>query len=116
MNAQRDELAERVFDLLTVTRNAGEDRLHVIAHAIALSLLDAGWTRPRTVDDVDQLEALPVGTVLRNDKSGRVFEKARVESTGKQKWVRMRDRWDYETYEILNESTWTVLFTPGGEG
>ncbi|MBW4813333.1 hypothetical protein [Rhodococcus qingshengii] len=76
---------------------------------------DAGWSKPRTVNDVDQLEALPAGTVLRNNKSGRVFEKARDKGAGKSKWMRMRDRWVYETYEILNGSTWTVLFTPGGE-
>ncbi|MGB3358148.1 MAG: hypothetical protein WA972_21155 [Rhodococcus qingshengii] len=75
-----------------------------------------GWSKPRTVNDVDQLEALPAGTVLRNNKSGRVFEKARDKGAGKSKWMRMQDRWVYETYEILNESTWTVLFTPGDAG
>ncbi|MCQ4148703.1 hypothetical protein [Rhodococcus qingshengii] len=72
--------------------------------------------KPRTVNDVDQLEALPAGTVLRNNKSGRVFEKAHDKGAGKSKWMRMQDRWVYETYEILNESTWTVLFTPGDAG
>lgn len=76
----------------------------------------AGWSKPHTVNDVDQLEALPAGTVLRNNKSGRVFEKARDKGAGKSKWMRMQDRWVYETYEILNESTWTVLFTPGDAG
>lgn len=64
MNA-RNELAERVFDLLTVTQNVSETRLHVIAHAIALSLLDAGWSKPRTVDSIEELQALKSGTVLR---------------------------------------------------
>ncbi|QDM57125.1 hypothetical protein SEA_WHACK_62 [Rhodococcus phage Whack] len=84
------------------------------AAEMALDVMEAaGWSKPRTVNDVDQLEALPAGTVLRNNKSGRVFEKARDKGAGKSKWMRMQDRWVYETYEILNESTWTVLFTPG---
>lgn len=111
----KDELAEKVFDLLVTAETMGEQRRNVIAHAIAIGLEDAGWSKPRTVNDVDQLEALPAGTVLRNNKSGRVFEKARDKGAGKSKWMRMRDRWVYETYEILNGSTWTVLFTPGGE-
>ena len=84
-------------------------------HHMAANAIKAGWSKPLTVNDVDQLEALPAGTVLRNNKSGRVFEKARDKGAGKSKWMRMQDRWVYETYEILNESTWTVLFTPGGE-
>ncbi|QTR98379.1 hypothetical protein J6K27_003507 [Rhodococcus qingshengii] len=80
---------------------------------LATRILDAGWSKPRTVNSATELDALPAGTVLRNNKSGRVFEKARDKGAGKSKWMRMQDRWVYETYEILNESTWTVLFTPG---
>lgn len=109
----KDELAA---DIARAAREI--DECFDIAHEsteLADRLRAAGWSKPRTVNDVDQLEALPAGTVLRNNKSGRVFEKARDKGAGKSKWMRMQDRWVYETYEVLNESTWTVLFTPGGE-
>lgn len=107
----RDELAEIIASRRGVTA-----KLNDIDRMMADRILDAGWSKPRTVNDVDQLEALPTGTVLRNNKSGCIFEKARDKGAGKSKWMRMQDRWVYETYEILNESTWTVLFTPGEAG
>lgn len=99
-----------------ISRSAREiDERFDIGHEsteLADKLLAAGWSKPRTLDSVDELEALPVSVVLRNNKSGRVFEKARRKSTGKSEWMRMQDRWVYETYEILYEGTWTVLFIP----
>ncbi|MBY6385477.1 hypothetical protein HG717_16385 [Rhodococcus erythropolis] len=61
----RDELAEKVFDLLTRVAEVGTSDRNVIAHGIAMGLEDAGWSKPRTVNSAAELDALKPGTVLR---------------------------------------------------
>ena len=61
----RDELAEKVFDLLTRVAEVGTSDRNIIAHGIAMGLEDAGWSKPRTVNSTAELDALKPGTVLR---------------------------------------------------
>ena len=60
MNA-RDELAkviEQAYDL-----NEGMATFELLAHAI----LAAGYVKPRTITTVEELDALPAGSVLNTD-------------------------------------------------
>ena len=68
----RDELVHRVLwgmkipirarDYVTLDANA--------AHAIADAIITAGYRKPRPVTTVEELDALPVGSIVRGDKFG----------------------------------------------
>ena len=45
MNAQQDALAESVFDALTAAAQLGESNRNVVAHGVAIALLNEGWRR-----------------------------------------------------------------------
>ncbi|MCW2300623.1 hypothetical protein [Rhodococcus erythropolis] len=101
----RDELAEKVFDLLVTAESMGEQRRNVIAHGIAMGLEDAGWSKPRTVNSATELDALPVGSVIRSEDVTAL--KARNGA-----WL-----WDDGNYwEPLAGREVRVLFTPGDAG
>ncbi|MCZ9634708.1 hypothetical protein [Rhodococcus sp. BH5] len=101
----RDELAEKVFDLLVTAESMGEQRRNVIAHGIAMGLEDAGWSKPRTVNSATELDALPVGSVIRSEDVTAL--KARNGA-----WL-----WDDGNYwEPLAGREVSDLFTPGDAG
>ena len=68
MNTERDELAtiiETAYDL-----NPGMASFELLAHAV----LAAGYTKPRTVTTIEELDALPFEAVIR-DAEGHVLER-----------------------------------------
>lgn len=104
----RDELAEKVFDLLVTAESMGEQRRNVIAHGIAMGLEDAGWSKPRIVNTAAELDALPVGAVV-HSAAGTIAAKL--------------DRTEGVVFGIHRSFQWsglalpaTVLFTPGEAG
>lgn len=97
----------------------GEQRRNVIAHGIAMGLDAQGWSKPRTVDSIEELEALPIGSLIRAVRRpgltfGTVYEK-----TGRE-WLELdpgdRDDGDHTTPPgwIVNghEGGILVLFIP----
>ncbi|AUS31697.1 hypothetical protein C1M55_12015 [Rhodococcus qingshengii] len=74
---------------------------------------DDGWSKPRTVNSAADLDALPVGSVVRElDDAPSVFEKVACEDeTG---WEMPGDLHWYTPGEIALPAT--VLFTPGDAG
>ena len=110
----RDELAEKVFDLLTRVAEVGTSDRNVIAHGIAMGLEDDGWSKPRTVNSAAELDALPVGSVVRElEDAPSVFEKVAYEE-GETGWEMPGDLHWYTPVEIALPAT--VLFTPGDAG
>lgn len=69
MNA-RDDLADLIGD----TWNAMPSPADHVWHILADGILAAGWRPPaRTIDTAEELDALPIGAVIR-DGEGEVFE------------------------------------------
>ena len=104
----RDELAEKVFDLLTRVAEVGTLDRNVIAHGIAMGLEDAGWSKPRTVNSAAELDALPNMSVVM-DNCDDVSQKRGGQWCG------------YETADLTSKQLakygpLTVLFTPGDAG
>ena len=110
----RDELAEKVFDLLVTAESMGEQRRNVIAHGIAIGLEDAGWSKPRTVNSAADLDALPMFTVIRSEQ-GSVWER-QYGALGKPLWIEATQTrgFPHTSDEITLPAT--VLFTPGEAG
>ena len=120
----RDELAEKVFDLLTRVAEVGTSDRNVIAHGIAMGLEDDGWSKPRTVNSATDLKALPKCSLIRGleregQRSGDVFEKV-----GPDHWLCLDpgDRFDGEdttpshAIVLIYKAGIRVLFTPGDAG
>lgn len=108
----RDELAEKVFDLLTRVAEVGTLDRNVIAHGIAMGLEDAGWSKPRTVNSAAELAALPVGSV--------VWTPALVGPVG-HIFVKCAGMWIIPWHDTAEDpleqnGSVTVLFTPGEAG
>ncbi|MCZ9631335.1 hypothetical protein [Rhodococcus sp. BH5] len=108
----RDELAEKVFDLLVTAESMGEQRRNVIAHGIAMGLEDAGWSKPRTVK-FSELGSLPIGVVIRNNEGGTIA----VRESEKDWFIPGLD-YEIELWELENPEgeDFTILFTPGSTG
>ena len=107
----RDELAEKVFDLLVAAEAMGEQRRNVIAHGIAMGLEDAGWSKPRTVNSIEEAEALPDGSAIITD--GEVA----IALTDCTLPVRIWDTGDgVQCTSHFLALPVTVLFTPGDAG
>ncbi|MGQ5692116.1 hypothetical protein ACSVIA_20365 [Rhodococcus erythropolis] len=108
-----DELAETVFDLLAAAESMGEQRRNVIAHAIAIGLDDAGWSKPRTVNSAAELKALPLGSVITwlddDEREAAVidWEPGDGRHTASAYWMGLESMISYPA---------TVLFTPGDAG
>ena len=108
----RDELAEKVFDLLTRVAEVGTLDRNVIAHGIAMGLEDAGWSKPGVVNSAAELDALPVGSVVWTDALvgpvGHIF----VKCAGM--WI---IPWHDTAEDPLEQNgSVTVIFTPGDVG
>ena len=104
----RDELAadlDRVIDN-EAWANTGAEAAKHIEEVL-------GWSKPRTVNSAADLDALPVGSVVRElDDAPSVFEKVACEDeTG---WEMPGDLHWYTPGEIALPAT--VLFTPGDAG
>lgn len=73
-----------------------------------------GWSKPRTVNSYVELDALPVGSVVRElEDAPSVFEKVAYEE-GETGWEMPGDLHWYTPVEIALPAT--VLFTPGDAG
>ncbi|MDV6267056.1 hypothetical protein [Rhodococcus globerulus] len=115
MNAQRDELAA------DISRSAREiDECLDIGHEsteLADKLLAAGWSKPRTVNSIEDLEALKSGTVLRfpDGEIGMIMvahdKRHVIGYPGILPTAELADASRHCFGDGL-----TVLFTPGGEG
>lgn len=116
MNARRDELAEaELIDAIRATLEGWPFRKQAAVAAVEV-MKSQGWSKPRTVDSVEELEALPRRSVILDaDEEGHV-------------WIRGRkglwhcscdgDEYAWESADMLEEAggKFRVLFTPGGEG
>lgn len=90
MSAERDELARDIFiadnwrfDLEVIEeqwKRAPHQPDFRYAHAIASALIAKGYRRPRTVTTVEELDALPIGSVVL-DRSGKAWH-----SLGTREW------------------------------
>ncbi|MEA1798528.1 hypothetical protein [Rhodococcus qingshengii] len=110
----RDELAEKVFDLLVTAESMGEQRRNVIAHGIAMGLEDAGWSKPRTVNSAAELDALPVNSVV-VDASDTPRTKRYGDSHMGAGWTNA-GRSPLSSRELADGRPMRVLFTPGDAG
>ena len=99
----RDELAE-----LIASRRGVTAKLNDIDRMMADRILDAGWSKPRTVNSAAELDALPVGAVV-HSAAGTIAAKL--------------DRTEGVVFGIHRSFQWsglalpaTVLFTPRDAG
>lgn len=74
---------------------------------IAAAVLEAGYTKPRQVTTVEELDALPKGVVVREDRHGLIWER-QGDGEGGSFWVETGDEQEYQTPAI--ELPVTVLF------
>lgn len=107
---------------------ARDELVHILAGAVldnpggigtlpqhaANRLLDAGWSKPRTVNGVAELDALPMFTVIRSEQ-GSVWER-QYGALGKPLWIEATQTrgFPHTSDEIALPAT--VLFTPGDAG
>lgn len=110
----RDELAEKVFDLLTRVAEVGTLDRNVIAHGIAIGLEDDGWSKPRTVNSAAELDALPVNSVV-VDASDTPRTKRYGDSHMGAGWTNA-GRSPLSSRELADGRPMRVLFTPGEAG
>ena len=119
MSTQRDELAREIHSTeqlgcgcctdynYTREQDQHADKLDVNTRAVAIgdTLLAAGWTKPRTITAVEELDALGFGAVVHS--SGHVvWEKF----AGAEKWARSGQ--DFLGYATAIALPATVLFEP----
>lgn len=122
MNA-RDELAREIF----IADNGGQSREASLrdwseydfasdqsyAHNIADGLLAAGWTKPRTIENAEELDALPMGSkvVSAGYEWTKNYATANTPSGGieREVWFNVYD--DFDTSEDFTLPA-TVLYEP----
>jgi SAM-dependent MidA family methyltransferase len=68
--SERDELADLLWDM--AIRHLGVATSS--SKSMAEELIEAGYRKPRTITTAEELDALPVDTVIRT-AGGRVYEK-----------------------------------------
>lgn len=127
MSGQRDELAELIANTENPTlAPAWPDRADLspvkfYSRKTAEAILAAGWTKPRTITTVEELDALPEGTLIstpcNNPLYRNVFRKAWADG-----WLDLdpSDREDGEITETAaallrwnsKDGTATVLWEP----
>lgn len=105
----RDELAADIF---RSAANIDEGLYEHEAQELANRLLAAGWSKPRTVNSVAELDALPVGSV--------VWTHALVGPVG-HIFVKCAGMWIIPWHDTAEDpleqnGSVTVLFTPGEAG
>ena len=112
--AQRDELAREIFitdnarslDPAVLWDEADQERMHY-AEVIADGLLAAGYRKPRTITTVEELDALPVGSVVM-DADAYVGRKER--DTGGSEWGVSLHKYSKESRAFTLPAT--VLWEP----
>ena len=82
-------------------------------YAIADAVLAAGYSKPRIVTTVDELEALPVGSVVRGVDEHFVFERYASDAVLGRNWWTSGEWSTYSADQITLPAY--VLFTPEGE-
>jgi hypothetical protein len=86
------------------------------AHAIAGVLIELGYSKPRTITTVEELDALPEKSVIR-DADGSVYEAFeawnRDESSYGIQWLETGTSWRAEMAEIALPAT--VLYEPSAK-
>lgn len=98
MSDERGELAKVLSNALgTVTgiydTSDAEDR------EIADAILAAGYRRPRQVTTMEELDALPRGVVVREDRHGLIWER-QGDGEGGSFWVETGDEEEYQAPAI----------------
>jgi hypothetical protein len=74
MSTERDELAGELSGWPIGQGYYGTQIGIDDAQALAATLVDAGWTKPATVTTAEELDALPVGSVVL-DEQGEVYKR-----------------------------------------
>jgi hypothetical protein len=74
VSAERDDLAEVIGEALGAEAGIHDTSWHEDC-AIADNILDAGYRKPRTITTVEELDALPFGSVVL-DRSGLSLHKS----------------------------------------
>lgn len=104
----RDDLAELIGD----TWNAMPSPADHVWHILADEILAAGFRAPaRKIDTVEELDALPYGTVIR-DSDGDVCEAIGCGGSRGMRWI--ETGWSDERGSAAL-STATVLWEPGDD-
>ena len=87
-----------------------DDYAYADLDAIADTLIPAGWTKTRLVDE-GELTSLPIGSAVRNVESGTIA----VRESEKDWFITGLD-YELESWELYNHEgrEWMVLFAPGG--
>ena len=81
MSTERDELAR----IIAERYHAAHDGVTVLDSAIADAILAAGYVKPRQVTTVEELDALPAGTIVRDSK-GFAWQKYRRPISNNPAW------------------------------
>lgn len=95
MSAERDELADLIASVTIDTKSGDVLRVHPDGETpvfegdqrTADALLAAGYRKPQQITTVEELDALPEGTVIR-DASGVVRDRFNEPETGAALWLR----------------------------
>lgn len=103
--SDRDEIAQIIMSPRMATNMSGDRQ-----RAIADDILAAGYRKPRTVTTIEELEALPGNSVVRDNGVGYVWDKADGEL-----WWRAGVDDEYHADKIKLPAT--VLYVPeAGDG
>lgn len=107
MSDERDDL-ERI---IAERYHAPRPEPTVLDSAIAGAILAAGYRKPRQVTTIEELDALPVGSVILMLDRGYVYERTGDESTFPE------DDWASPLHYVMDEDFLpaTVLHVGGGD-
>lgn len=102
---QRDGLRDLVYDAIEW---AALEDVNLADH-IAEAVRAAGYSRPRVVETIEGLDALPVHAVIR-DRHGRIHERWDPAVEGDHGWV--RSGWAFNDVAAIPLVPATVLYLP----
>lgn len=107
--SERDELAEIIQDCGEYIPGSHADD-YVSPNKAADAILAAGYRKPRIITTAEELDALPVGSVvLDNDGYGEVYQKAARRPAGI-KWYETGYAIHWDSLELNLPAT--VLYSP----
>lgn len=95
----RDEFADDIYTADRAHKNDPVDLTTHYSYVIADELISAGYSKPRTLSTVDELDALPVGSVtIDGGGAGEVYRKlARHDGI---KWYEPSYTLHWESHEL----------------
>jgi hypothetical protein len=112
----RDELIQIIWDGAVADRvKDGSDLRNVPVvrpkvEAMADAILAAGYTKPRTISTVEELDALPVDSVVRSDMCNVYVKDYDLDDPSAIWWVTAGAVSEYQSNRILLPAT--VLYEP----